>query len=187
MLSDYIEEDFRFATSTQVWHYAPAELLYKPHCNGYALSQLIDQIDGQVLRHCPQPTVFYLRAPGGMALWLARHLHVFAGKLELFLSIEPKHCSAQLLTELRSMPKVKQVTDDLEPPTNNDLQEIDCVVLANSMDLLTWVNWVQARTDLRRATVIAYDSQLHLKSNKAGYYFMNSSIWVNNRQGSKSV
>ena len=61
------------------------------------------------------------------------------------------------------------------------------MVLANSMDLLTWVNCVQARTDLRRATVIAYDSQLHLKSNKAGYYFMNSSIWVNNRQGSKSV
>jgi len=187
MLSDYIEEDFRFATSLQVRHYAPAELLYKPHCNGYALSQLIDQIDGQVLRHCPQPTVFYLRAPGGTALWLARHLHVFAGKLNLFLSIEPQHCSEQLLTELRSMPSVRQAVEELEPSTNNDLQEIDCVILANSKDLLLWIDWVQGRTDLRRATVLAYDSQLHLKQNKDGYYFMNSSIWVNTRQKSKSV
>jgi hypothetical protein len=182
VLSEYIEEDFRFATSTQVRHYAPTELLYKPHCNGYALSQLIDQIDGQVLHYSPRPAVFYLRAPGGTALWLARHLHVFAGKLELFLSIEPEHCSEQLLTELRSMPNVRQAVAELELSENNDLQEIDCVVLANSMDLLTWVNWVQTRIDLRRATVIAYDSQLQLKPDKAGHYFMNSSIWVNNRQ-----
>jgi hypothetical protein len=70
---------------------------------------------------------------------------------------------------------------------NNDLQEIDCVILANSKDLLLWIDWVQGRTDLRRATVLAYDSQLHLKQNKDGYYFMNSSIWVNTRQKSKSV
>lgn len=182
MLADYIEEDFRFATSLQVRHYAVAELLYKPHCNGYALSHLIDQIDGQVLRHCPQSAVFYVRAPGGTALWLARHVHVFSGKLKLFLSIEPQHCSEQLLTELRGMHNVVQATEEAVPSDSEDLQKIDCVVLANSVELLAWVSWAQARIDLQRATMLVYDSQLQLKQNKAGYYFMNSSIWVKPRQ-----
>lgn len=187
MLSDYIEEDFRFATSLQVKHYAPAELLYKPHCDGYTLSQLIDQIDGQALRHCPQPAAFYLRAPGGTALWLARHLHIFAGKLDLFLSIEPQHCSAQLLSEFQTMSNVRQVVEESKPSTNNFLHEIDCVVLANSVELLPWVNWSQTCLDLAKATVLAYDPQLCLKQNKNGYYFMNSFIWVNTRQPLKSV
>jgi len=187
MLSDYIEEDFRFATSLQIRHYTPTELVFKPHCNGYALSQLIDQIDGQVLRHCPQSTIFYLRAPGGTALWLARHLHVFASKFELFLSIEPQHCTEQVLIELQSIPNVRQAIAESAPSNNNDLQEIDCVILANSVDLLAWVNWVQTRTDLRRATMLGYDPQRQLQPTKAGYYFMNSSIWVDNRQRSKSV
>lgn len=175
-ISQYIEEDFRLATATQVRHYDPAELHVKPHLPGFALTQLLDQLNGHVLA-TPRPR-FWVRAPGGTAFWLTRHLGTRAA-VQLWLSpaqVGPH--TRHLLVDCDSV-----VESDLEPGAA-DCCDVTCVVLACLVpELGTWYTRCRKHPVLGSRPILAYDPTRQLRGRPEGEYFLNSSIWVTRDHG----
>lgn len=179
----YIEEDFRYATAPQVDSYTAEDRCFKPHMPGFALAQLLDQMNGQRLTREPQPCTFYIRTTGGTALWLARHWQTLPTPPELLLSIEASSYTRVLSRQLADIPAVRraEVTDQL--PNAADGRNITATVLAESDNLEAWYRQVESHPVLRFRPLLVYDRHRRLRMVKSGEYFMNSSIWVTRRYG----
>lgn len=182
-MPSHIEEDFRFATFVEVANYSTADLVWKPHMVGFEFSQLLDQLDGQVIASNQAGRLFrgLLKAPGGTALWLAKHLSSHDCENELLITTEPECSDPLLLSELCNLENVVDATEDA-----GDLQRfeqydsIDCSVLACRVGLLDQFRLIESNPRLRRKPIIAYDPERALASEAKGRgrYFMNSAIWV---------
>lgn len=181
MLIEYLEEDFRFATKSQVAAYLVDELRFKPHMSGYDLSQMLDQIDGRVLAsgEAGKSLLAAIQAPGGTALCLAKHLmpegcsNGFPPELILYVT---EFFDDSLIAELRVMPHVREVLCGRDPrPFPTSLYDCPgcCVVLADEHS-----EWPRDLTVDKPCSVIDYDPEKKLSLNE-GEYFMNSNIWVN--------
>lgn len=179
-MSHYIEEDFRFATAAEVLNYSPAERIRKPHMCGYEFSQLLDQLDGQVISKHEAGCKFQglVRAPGGTALWLAKHLSGHDCENELLIITEPAFTDELLLDELNELENViVTTTGDVELLFNLDDYAINCNVIACYTGLMEQYQLVEDCPQLRRKATIAYDPDRQLV-HKGGRYFMHSAIWV---------
>lgn len=170
----YIEEDFRLATPIQVQH--QADYHHRPHLPGYAFTQLLDQLDGQRLRGA---STFYIRAPGGTAIWLARHWAAPAP--QLLVSVESPYYDPLVAMQLSAVAHLEPT--DL-PPDLELCRDVDCTVLACSIGLWEWYRQVETHPVLRHRTLLAYDPQRLLIQEPGGDYFLNSAIWVTRRHGS---
>lgn len=179
----HLEEDFRFATPVEVANYSPADLVWKPHLAGFEFSQLLDQLNGQVIASNQAGRLFrgLVKAPGGTALWLAKHLSSNDCENELLITTEPECSDPLLLSELRTLENVVDATEDA-----GDLQRfehydsIDCSVLACRVGLLNQFRLIESHPRLRRKPIIAFDPDhvLAFEAKDRGRYFMNSAIWV---------
>jgi len=180
-MSAHIEEDFRFATSDEVNHYTPEDLIRKPHICGFEFSQLLDQIDGQLIKVTKTGRTFraFLRAPGGTALWIAKHIKSSERQTELVIAVEAEFSDDQLLTELNEMPGVIAYCQyDGNCLINDDAVTANCSVLACSKHEAGWLSILQTHRWLRRVPVIALDPRKKHSHRKDGDYFMGSSVWV---------
>lgn len=180
-MPSYIEEDFRFATQVQVANYSPAELLEKPHLCGFEFSQLLDQIDGQVISSNQAGRCFrgFIRAPGGTALWLAKHLSANELKTELIMSVESESSDNLILNELNEIPNVVDAFQDAGDYFRTEYAvSTDCSVLACRVGLLDWMELIETNRWLSRKPIIAYDPSRLFAKRERGHYFMGSSIWV---------
>lgn len=176
----YIEEDFRFTPRVEVRHYTPAELIRKPHLCGFEFSQLLDQLDGQVISSHKAGQKFQglVWAPGGTALWLAKHLNENEIENELLVIVEPECADHLLLAELEALENVI-VTTTAESEVLNRLDgySINCNILACYTGLVRKYQSVENYPQLRRNVTIAYDVDKQL-SQEGGRYFMHSGTWV---------
>lgn len=183
-LARHIEEDFRFTTRAEVQHYFPADLIWKPHLCGFEFSQLLDQIDGRVISSHESGHKFQglVWAPGGTALWLAKHLNENEIENELLVIAEARYADHLLLNELKALENVIAVTTtDSEVLNHLDDYSIDCSILCCSAELLSNYQLIRHYPQLKHNSVIAYDSDRQL-SQKGGRYFMNSGTWVLDNQ-----
>lgn len=179
-MSHHIEEDFRFATAVEVANYPSADLTWKPHMCGFQLSQLFDQVDGQVIskKHAGHKFQGLIRAPGGTALWLAKHLSANDNENELLIITEATCTDSLLLAELNALENViVATTDELEVLSHLDDYSINCSVLACREGLAEQYQTVKDCPQLRRKAIIAYDPNRQL-TQKGGRYFMHSDTWV---------
>lgn len=170
---EYLEEDFRFATKEQVNAYPPEDLYYKPHLHGFNLAQLLDQIDGYVIKHCTanHPVRLFVQAPGGTALCIANHLASYALPISLTLHLTSSY-NEILLKHLSAMTGVT-VLEDL--PSQPDALSFFsyCVVLAD-VDY----DWPAGLFQKHSGFLLVFDPERQLSSETNGRYFMNSAIWV---------
>jgi len=179
-LSHHIEEDFRFATATEVLNYPIADLIWKPHMWGFELSQLLDQVDGQVISRNKAGHKFQglVRAPGGTALCLAKHLSANESENELLIITEVECTTSLLLAELNELDNVIVATTDAsEVLPHLDNYSVNCSILACYEGLADQYRSVKDCPQLRRKAIIAYDPDSQLIQ-EGGRYFMNSATWV---------
>jgi len=166
----HLEEDFRFATKPQVQSYSSEELQRFPHIDGFNLTQLLDQIDGQVLSSQREGRSFQalIEAPGGTALCLAKHLKTYENlEIEIYLT---DYYDSALLVQLREVPNVKTVTTSYlgQVPAGRYVIIADKVPRSSPIAL-----------DLGDARgFICYDPDRKLNDPAGGKYFMNSNVWV---------
>jgi hypothetical protein len=184
-LTQHIEEDFRYATFAQVANYPPADLIWKPHLPGFEFSQLLDQLNGQVISNCQSSNCFrgLIKAPGGTALWLAKHLSANEIKNELLINTEPECTSPLLLAELRNLGNVVDASEDDGDLQQFDRYSIDCIVLACRVGLLEQFRLFDNHPRLSCIPIIAYDPDRELGRkavHRQGRYFMYASTWVCN-------
>ena len=176
----YIEEDFRFATKVEVENYSSADLIRKPHLCGFEFSQLLDQIDGQVIacNNAGRRFTGFIRAPGGTASWLAKHLSTNEFDTELIMSIELGSFDELSMKELHG---ISNVIAALPSCSDNLITEyaatIDCSILACLSGVLDWVGLIERDRWLRQKPAIVYDPNRLRIGHKQGHYFMSSSIW----------
>jgi len=178
LLVDYLEEDFRFATKSQVAAYSADELQRKPHIHGYDLAQLLDQLDGRVFssRVVGKRLSALIQAPGGTALCIAKHMIQPGGSIRSYFYPDltfhlTSHFDNTLISQLQGMTGVSEVLYDLGRGEYPSKFSYGCVVLsdlgAGTVDYTSWPD------------VIAYDPGRSCKDKAGGGYFMNSSIWTN--------
>ena len=177
----YIEEDFRFATAMQVDRYTTADRGEKPNMPGLAFAQLLDQLNGQRLQR--PDNRFYIRAPSGTAVWIARHWQELETPPQLHLSIESQGANSQVVQQLHTIPGVCQVDVNEELPALSACRNVTCATLVCSYDLESWRRRIEAHPVLQFRPVLIYDRHRTLRTAPGGVYFMNSSIWVNRRYG----
>jgi hypothetical protein len=181
-LTQHIEEDFRYVTFDEVAGYSPAELIWKPHLIGFEFSQLLDQLDGQVISSSQAGRRFrgLVKAPGGTALWLAKHLCANEAQNELLINTEHACTTPLLLAELRNLENVVAASEDDGDMQQFDRHSIDCVVLACRVGLLDQFRLINNHPRLCRKPIIAYDPdrELAVAAKARGRYFMNSATWV---------
>ena len=181
-MSRYFIEDFRFTTVAEVEHYSPADLIRKPHMSGFEFSQLLDQLDGQVISNNQTKNFsrFLVSAPGGTALWLSKHLSTHEFQNELLITTDNEFSDQLLLSELEELENVSFAAADVNDLQQFDDLSIDCVVLGCKANLIERFNLVQSTPRLKRKPIIAYDPNRLLANESKGSsrYFMNSSIWV---------
>jgi len=178
-LSHYIEEDFRYATVAEVENYTPEELVWKPHMCGFEFGQLLDQINEKIITRLVEGRKFQilLRAPGGTALWIAKHL--LGRGIDILVITETEYTTPLSMKGLRSLPNVcDAMTADRASREYEDFAT-DCIVLAYK-DTLPGRFIPSTRTPHTRwASLIAYDPHRDLTRYAGlGHYFMNSSVWV---------
>ncbi len=179
-VENYLEEDFRFATPLQVKNYTPDELQVKPHAPGFALMQLMDQMSGHVIR-TPEPK-FWIRAFGGTAYWLARHLDGRAS-VDLWL---PPGLTPHSRHQLANLSQSVRITESDAAPCPSEFSHVTCVVLACWFtECVAWYDICRQHPILGSKLILTYDPNRSLKSRPEGYYFLNSSIWVTRDHGSR--
>ena len=164
MTAAFLEEDFRFVTKPQVQSYSSEDLKRFPHIDGFNLTQLLDQIDGQVLSSQKEGRLFQalIEAPGGTALCLANHLKTYENlEIELYLTLA---ADAALVSQLEKIRIVKSVTMGV---ISSGFPKDRYVILTNRA--------VNASNPLG---LICYDPEKQLASSDDGKYFMNSNVWV---------
>lgn len=174
MTVNYLEEDFRFATKPQVQSYSAEDLKRFPHIDGFNLTQLLDQIDGQVLSSKAEGRRFQalIEAPGGTALCLAHHLKTYENlklcpELEIYLT---DNFDDVLISQLRQLPIVKEVTTDYLSKVPRGRYVIIADKVPRSSPVALDLN------DPR--CLICYDPDRQLVDPAGGRYFMNSNVWV---------
>lgn len=175
-----IEEDFRFATQVEVQHYSTAELTWKPHMCGFEFSQLLDQLDGQLISSHEAGRKFHglMWAPGGTALQVARHLNDNGIENTLSIIVNSKYVDSLLLAELTGLNNVTVVaTDDASVLNFLDYYPINCNLLFCITGLTDKYQIASSYPQLRGNTTIAYDPDRQLRQ-KGGRYFMASSTFV---------
>lgn len=180
-MPSHIEEDFRFTTQVEVDHYSPAELVRKPHICGFEFSQLLDQIDGRVTSSNQAGRCFrgFVRAPGGTALWLAKHLSANDFSNELLISVELASSDRLLLNELNELPNVVDAFQDSGDCIKDEYADsIDEIILACRAGLSDWFENIKSNSRLGRKPIVAYDPGRWLSEQGGGHYFMNSTVWV---------
>ena len=147
---------------------------------GFEFSQLLDQVDGQVISSHKAGRKFQglMWAPGGTALWLAKHLNANEIENELLVIIDPGYVDHLLLAELEALENVIVTTTvDTEVLNRLDAYSINYNILCCHTGLLRKYQSVENYPQLRRNVTIAYDSDKQL-SQEGGRYFMHSSTWV---------
>lgn len=175
----YIEEDFRFTTAPQVDRYTAEDRGIKPNLPGFALTQLLDQLNGQ--RWARTSHLFYLRASSGLAFWLTKHWQELETPPQMLLSIEPQDVDSRVVQQIREMKGVRRV-EITDTPFDLALScEVTCTVLACSSELAKWYQHVETHPVLQLRPLLVYDRHRTLRDEGVGEYFMNSSIWVNHR------
>lgn len=169
-INQHLEEDFRFATKPQVQSYSSEDLKRFPHIDGFNLTQLLDQIDGQVLSSQKESRGFQalIEATGGTALCLAQHLSSHENlEIEIYLT---DYYDSALLVQLRKVPNVKTVSTSYlgQVPDGRYVIIADKVPRSSPLAL-----------DLGNARgFICYDPDRKLDDPAGGKYFMNSNVWV---------
>lgn len=179
MLVEYLEEDFRFATGGQVAAYSSEELRYKPHINGFDLSQLFDQLDGHIIasRAAGRRFQVLIQAPGGTALCIAEHMTPHETENDFFLEFAvhlTNHYDQHTFLKLHEMPHVTSVFHDLSvtelPP---GYYAKGCIVLADA-------GQDRPRNLMRDGPelLIVHDPEQSLGPGPGCNHFMGSNIWV---------
>lgn len=170
MTVKHLEEDFRFATKSQVQSYSAEDLKRFPHLSGFDFTQLIDQIIGQILSSHEEGRRFQalVEAPGGTALLLAQHLSTYENlEIEIYLT---GYYDSALLVQLRKVPNVKTVSTSYLGQVPDDR----CVIIADKVPRSSPV-----ALDLGNARgFICYDPDRNLVDPVGGSYFMGSNVWV---------
>lgn len=175
-----MEEDFRLTTKVEVDNYSQADLTRKPNLPGLEFSCLLDQVNGQLLKHddLDRPLQLLVRATGGTSLWLARHLSFTEISTELIVSVESDSSDSVLLNELNEL---SNVVDAFEESGNyfrtKYVNLTDCSVVACRKDLFDWLGPVEHEYRLNRKPTIVYDPKKELAA--FGRYYMNLHVWVN--------
>lgn len=155
-----IAEDVRLATRAQVRHLTEEDKCVLPHINGFALSQLVDQLHEHGRKEA-NPLI-YLRAPGGTAIWLAKQL-----PFRFQVSLDVKHYDYRTLAEFDTLEHASLV--DAFPKGTT------CLVLTNLHELEFWQKNLMY-PHLRRIPWLVYDPERRLHG-QPGEYYMGSSIW----------
>jgi len=174
---EYLEEDFRFATKRQVAAYSIKELTYRPHINGFDLSQMFDQLDGHLIasRASGRRSQALVQAPGGTALCTARHMtpheNDFAHELVIHVT---DHYDSNTIAQLQGMPHVTEVFYDLATPKALSPYYRDCVLMLDQHE-----GWPCELAMDGPELLLIYDPDDQRESNHPGFeYFMNSNMRV---------
>lgn len=174
----YMQEDFRFATETEVAHYSQEDLLIKPHIYGYQLSQLVDRFNGLIAKAEPSGQIFIV-APSGTFSFLIKHALLSGKKLKISGYIQEPKDYVSLSTASKN-PLVSEIFDSqASVELNSSIGESSFFVLACISDLTYWYDLIKLKANFGSKSLIAYDPDCRLICNP-GYYFMNSHTWVDN-------
>ena len=170
----YTEEDFRFATLSQVRNYSPDEFYVKPHLPGFALTHLYDWLNGHILKE-NQPRIL-IRAVAGTAYWVAQHV-VPQATVDLWLSADQQNACSRY--QFAKLAEPMRLLESDSVPSDGDCSNVTCVVLACWVpDSVNWYNQIRAHSILGCKPMAVYDPDRRLRRHPEGEYFFNSSIWV---------